>query len=36
MSVYNLEAFMNGEIGGMIDSLAVAEQTEKLKENNLV
>lgn len=33
MSVYNLEAFMNGDIGDMIDALAVAEQTEKLKES---
>ena len=36
MSVYNLEAFMNGDIDGMIDALAVAEQTEKLKESNLM
>jgi peptide chain release factor 1 len=36
MSVYNLDAFMNGEIGEMIDALAVAEQTEKLKEGNVV
>lgn len=35
LSVYNLDAFMGGEIGDMIDSLAVAEQTEKLKEGNL-
>lgn len=35
LSVYNLDSFMNGYIGEMIDSLAVAEQTEKLKENNL-
>ena len=35
LSVYNLEAFMNGDITGMIESLAVAEQTEKLKESNL-
>ena len=34
LSVYNLEVFMNGDIGEMIDSLAVAEQTEKLKEGN--
>lgn len=32
LSVYNLDSFMNGEIGEMIDALAVAEQTEKLKE----
>ncbi|MFN8277462.1 MAG: peptide chain release factor 1 [Chitinophagales bacterium] len=35
MSVYNLDAFMNGDIEGMIDALAVAEQTEKLKEGGL-
>lgn len=35
LSMYNLEAFMNGEIGGMIDALAVAEQSEKLKEGNI-
>lgn len=35
MSVYNLETFMNGYIGDMIDALAVAEQTEKLKESNI-
>lgn len=34
LSVYNLEVFMNGDIGEMIDALAVAEQTEKLKEGN--
>lgn len=35
LSVYNLEVFMGGDIGDMIDALAVAEQTEKLKEGNL-
>lgn len=35
MSVYNLETFMNGDIGDMIDALAIAEQTEKLKEANI-
>ncbi|MBL0308840.1 MAG: peptide chain release factor 1 [Bacteroidetes bacterium] len=35
LSVYNLEVFMNGDIGEMIDALAVAEQSEKLKEGNL-
>ncbi len=35
LSIYNLEAFMNGEIGEMIDSLAVAEQSEKLKEGGI-
>lgn len=36
MSIYNLESFMNGDITTMMEALAVAEQTEKLKENNLV
>lgn len=36
MSVYNLDAYMAGDIGEMIDALAVAEQTEKLKEGNVV
>lgn len=36
VSVYNLDAFMNGEIGEMIEGLAVAEQTEKLKESNVM
>ena len=35
MSIFNLDAFMNGDIKDMIDSLAVAEQTEKLKEGGL-
>jgi len=35
LSVYNLDAFMNGEIGEMIDALAVAEQSEKLKEGGV-
>jgi len=35
MSMYNLETFMNGDIGNMIDALAVAEQSEKLKEGNV-
>ncbi len=35
MSSYNLESFMNGNISDMIDALAVAEQTEKLKEGNI-
>ncbi len=35
MSVFNLDSFMNGYIADMIEALAVAEQTEKLKENNL-
>jgi len=33
--MYNLETFMNGDIGNMIDALAVAEQSEKLKEGNV-
>ena len=36
LSVYNLETFMNGDIAGMMEALAVAEQTEKLKESNLM
>lgn len=35
LSIYNLDAFMNGEINEMIDALAVAEQSEKLKEGNI-
>jgi len=35
LSMYNMDAFMNGEIGEMIDALSVAEQTEKLKEGGL-
>lgn len=35
MSVYNLDAFMEGEIGSMIDQLALEEQTEKLKEGGI-
>jgi peptide chain release factor 1 len=35
LSVYNMDAFMNGEVGDMIESLAVAEQTEKLKEGSV-
>ncbi len=34
LNAYNLDAFMNGDIGEMIDALAVAEQSEKLKEGN--
>jgi peptide chain release factor 1 len=36
LSMYNLDAFMNGEIAEMIDALAVAEQSEKLKEGTLI
>lgn len=32
MSLYNLPAFMNGDIGEMIEALQVAENAEKLKE----
>jgi len=35
LSVYNLDAFMGGDIGDMIDALAVAEQSEKLKEGGV-
>lgn len=35
MSIYNLDAFMNGEISEMLEALAVAEQTEKLKEGGV-
>jgi peptide chain release factor 1 len=34
LNAYNLDAFMNGDIGEMIDALAVAEQSEKLKEGS--
>lgn len=32
MTVYNLAAFMEGDIGNMIESLQIAENAEKLKE----
>ena len=32
MSVFNLQAFMDGDIWDMIDALQVAENAEKLKE----
>ena len=35
LSVYNLDSFMGGDIGDMIDALAVAEQSEKLKEGGV-
>lgn len=35
LSVYNLPVFMDGNIGEMIDALAVAEQSEKLKEGGM-
>jgi peptide chain release factor 1 len=34
LSNYNMDAFMNGEIKDMLEALAVAEQTEKMKEGN--
>jgi peptide chain release factor 1 len=33
--VYNLAAFMDGDIQGVIDALTVAENAERLKEANL-
>ena len=35
LSVYNLDSFMGGDISSMIDALAVAEQSEKLKEGGV-
>jgi peptide chain release factor 1 len=32
-SIYSLDAFMNGDIQEMIDSLKFVENAEKLKEN---
>lgn len=34
-TIYNLPAFMDGDIQGVIDALTVAENAERLKENNL-
>ncbi len=34
MTVYNLDAFMNGEIKDMVDALQFAENAEKLKQGN--
>lgn len=36
MTIYTLPDFLNGNIGPMIEALQVAENTEKLKEGNLV
>ena len=36
LSIYNLEAFMNGDIGEMLEQLSLAEQTEKLKEGGIL
>jgi peptide chain release factor 1 len=35
LSIYNLQVFMDGNINEMIDALAVAEQSEKLKEGGV-
>ena len=35
LSIYNLASFMDGNISEMIDALAVAEQSEKLKEGGV-
>ena len=35
LSLYNLEAFLNGGIGGMIDALTRADTAEKLKKQNV-
>ena len=34
-TIYNLNAFMNGEIQGVIDELIIAENAERMKENEL-
>lgn len=34
-TIYNLNAFMDGEIQGVIDALQVAENAERLKEAEL-
>ena len=34
-TIYNLTAFMSGEIQGVIDQLIVAENSERLKESEL-
>jgi peptide chain release factor 1 len=36
LTMYNLEAIMNGDIGDIIEALKLAENTEKLKEGSLV
>jgi peptide chain release factor 1 len=36
LSIYNLEVFMNGAIGEMLEQLSLAEQTEKLKEGGIL
>ena len=34
LTLHSLDAFLDGEIGGMIDALATAENAEKLKQSN--
>ncbi|MFZ4581876.1 MAG: peptide chain release factor 1 [Paludibacter sp.] len=34
-TIYNLNAFMNGDVQGVIDQLIVAENTERMKESEL-
>ncbi len=34
MTVYNLQAFVDGDIQDMIDALQVAENAERMKEGN--
>jgi peptide chain release factor 1 len=36
LTLYNLDAVMNGEVGEIIEALKLAENTEKLKEGSLV
>ena len=35
LTIYNLEAILNGDIEGIIDKLQVAENAERLKESGL-
>ena len=35
-TIYNLPAFMDGDIGDLVDGLRVAENAEKLKEGTSV
>ncbi|HEY5508881.1 MAG TPA: peptide chain release factor 1, partial [Paludibacter sp.] len=34
-TIYNLSAFMGGDVQGVIDQLIVAENSERLKESEL-
>ena len=34
LTLYSIDRFLDGDIGGMIDALATAETAEKLKSNN--